>query len=137
VTTENKDLSLKDVKKVALPFGYTAKAWIEPMELHSIKSIPIRDITTGLNILRTGSVDAADIEYHSAMYLIRENDLFTHRITVSNTLPSAPVEYKLSSIKHIMVLEKLSAFIKQEHELIADLKQHYGIQSYSELFPVQ
>lgn len=135
VTIENKHVELTDIKKVAIPFGYTAITWLDPIENFNIKSIPVRDLMIGLNILRTGSVDAADIEYNTAIHLIKNNDLFRNRITIAKNLPHSAVHYKLSSIKHILVLEKLSMFVKQEQKLMQSLKTQYKIKEYREIFP--
>ena len=135
VTVENKDLKIPDIKKVAIPFGYSALTWVDPIENFDIKSIPIRDLKTGLNILRTGSVDAADIEYNTAMHLIENNDMFRHRLIISRTLPHSEVHYKLSSIKHIIVLESFSLFLQQEQELMQKLKAQYNIKEFKQIFP--
>lgn len=135
VTVENKNLEISEIRKVAVPFGYTSLTWVDPIKSFDIKSIPVRDLNSGLNILRTGSVDAADIEYNTAMHLIKNNDLFRHRLTISKKLPHSVVHYKLSSIKHIMVLEKLSLFMQQEQALIQKLKAQYKIKEFSSIFP--
>jgi hypothetical protein len=133
VSRSNLNMETKDVSKVAIPFGYTAYTWVEPINQYNIQSIPVRDTRAGLNALRINAVDAADVEFNIGQYLISQDSMLAN-LSVSEHLPSSPVNYHLSSIKHIMILEKLTAFVDANPELIQSLKQKYKIKEYDELF---
>lgn len=133
VSRSNIDMETKDVSKVAIPFGYTAYTWVNPINKYNIQAVPVRDTRAGLNALRINAVDAADVEYNIGQYLITQDSMLTN-LSVSENLPSSPVTYHLSSIKHIMVLEKLTGFIEANPELLQSLKQKYNIKDYGEIF---
>jgi ABC-type amino acid transport substrate-binding protein len=133
VRTSNADLQINEIKKVAIPFGYTANTWFDGIKQFNIQSVPVRDLKAGLNSVRLGTVDAADIEYNVAKYLMH-NHTDLNCLSVSEHLPSAVVNYHLSSIKHILILENLTKFVENNPQLIVALKQKYNILYYDEVF---
>lgn len=133
VRTENSDINITDVSKVAIPFGYTAYTWVSPIKDYNIKSVPVRDLYTALYSVQRGSVVVADVEYNIGVHLIAESDSL-HGLSIAPNLPNTSVAYHLSSIKHITLLEELSAFIEKERELIENLRQKYGIKYHHEVF---
>ena len=133
VRSENQTIMLDEVKTVAIPFGYTANTWFDPIQIYNIKSMPVRDLNTALYSIAQGTADAADVEYNIAQHLISQNSSL-NGIVLNPSLPSRNVEYHVSSIKHIIVLEKLTAFIEKEKGSIALLRKHYSIKSYDEVF---
>lgn len=133
VTRENNSLMLDEVNNVAIPFGYTAYTWFEPIQNYNIKSMPVRDLNTALYSIAQRTADAADVEYNIAQYLIGQNESLGE-LVVNHNLPNEAIEYHLSSIKHIIMLEKLTTFIEEEQESIALLQERYGIKYYHEVF---
>lgn len=133
VSNENRTIMLDKVNTVSIPFGYTANTWFEPIQRYNIKSMPVRDLNTALYSVAQRTADAADVEYNIAQYLISQNASLSD-VVVNPNLPSKDVEYHVSSIKHIIVLEKLTAFIEAEKESIALLRERYGIKYYHEVF---
>jgi hypothetical protein len=133
VATENQFMMLDEVNNVAIPFGYTANSWFGPIKNFNIKSMPVRDLNTALYSIAQRTADAADVEYNIAQYLISQNTSL-REVVVNANLPSKAVEYHLSSIKHIIVLEKLTTFIEKEQDSIARLRERYGIKHYHEVF---
>lgn len=133
VSAENNSIRLDEVNNVAIPFGYTANTWFEPIQHYNIKSMPVRDLNTALYAIAQRRADAADVEYNIAQYLISQNASL-RELVINANLPNEAVEYHLSSIKHIIILEKLTAFIEKEQESIALLRNRYGIKYYHEVF---
>jgi hypothetical protein len=129
----NPDILPRDVSKVAIPFGYTAYTWVGPINDYDIKTIPVRDLAAGLRAVRLGTAEAADVEYNIGRYIISKDPMLAN-VTVGVNLPNTPVNYHLSSIKHIVVLEKLSEFVKNNQDLIEELKQQYKIVYHDEVF---
>jgi hypothetical protein len=132
VRQENYDMALNKVKKVAIPFGHTAYTWLDPIQKYNIKSMPVRDLNTALYSVVQRTADAADIEYNIGQYLIAKNPSLAY-LTINPNLPNVNVDYHLSSIKHIRILEKLTTFVKEEHLLIERLRKQYGIKYHHEV----
>lgn len=132
VRNEHKDIALEDIKKIAIPFGYTAFTWLDPIQTHGIDSMPVRDLSTALYSVVQNKVDAADVEYNIGQYLISQNPSLAD-LTINPTLPNANVDYHLSSIKHIMILEKLTNFVEQEKELVNKLRLQYEVKYHHEI----
>jgi ABC-type amino acid transport substrate-binding protein len=133
VRKENRNIELEKVGLVAIPFGYTSYTWIEPIQTYNIKTMPVRDLNTALYSVAHRRADAAEVEYNIGQYLISQNPSLAV-LTINPKLPSVNVDYHLSSIKHIVILEKLTTFIEQEQELIRHLHKQYGIQDYHEVY---
>lgn len=133
---ENRNVMLENVEKVAIPFGYSAYTWTEPFHTYNINSMPARDLNTALYSVAQRSVDAADVEYNIGQHLINNNPLLKD-LVVNLNLPSANVDYHLSSIKHIIILEKLTSFVQQEKELMGQLRQQYGVKNYDEVYTIE
>lgn len=136
VNGHNAEMTIDQVKKISIPFGYTAYTWIEPISKYGIKSVPSESLENGLHSLKVLSADAVDIEYNIARHIIN-SDSYWKGISVAKNLPNAKVNYHLSSIKHILILEKISGFIEANPGLIKELKNQYDVKSHAEIFPVQ
>jgi hypothetical protein len=133
VREENKHVPISDIEKVAIPFGYTAITWVEPIKKYDIQSIPVRDLESALHRLRQGTADAADVEYNIAKHIIESDPRLTG-LTINKNLPNISVDYHMSSIKHIMTLEKLTAFMQKEKAFVEALKKEYNIKTHAEVF---
>ncbi len=133
VRTENQNITFEELSKVAIPFGYSANTWTLPIQTYNIKSVPVRDLGTALHSITQGSVEAADVEYNIGKYIIAQNPNLTG-LSIAPNLPNTSVDYHLSSIKHITLLEDLTVFIKQEKVFIEQLRREYGIKYHHEVY---
>lgn len=132
-TKYKEDYTIEQIKKVAIPFGYTSSQWFDAIKKYNIETLPVSDLLQGLYSLRISNTDATDIEYNIANYLTKQNP-YWNQVTIARNLPSAPVNYHLSSIKHIQVLEEISDFISNNKDLILHYKNQYNIKYYDEVF---
>jgi len=133
VRKEHQNIDISQIKKVAIPFGYSANTWIEPIRRYGIRSIPARNLISALREVSYEKAEAADVEYNVGQYLIKENPILDN-LTVHPDLPHRSVNYHLSSIKHINVLEKLTKFVQDNPELISELKRKYSVLYHHEVF---
>lgn len=133
VRKENKHITIDQINKVAIPFGYTAFTWFGPIKQYNIQSIPVRDLYTALHTVVQGTTQAADVEYNIGSRLIADNPNL-RGLSIASNLPSINVDYHLSTIKHITLLEDLTAFVAQEKTLIEQLKTHYDVKYYDEVY---
>jgi hypothetical protein len=136
VRAENRLIKTQNVSKVAIPFGYPSFIWVKPIRSYKIRSVPVRDLRTALFSVDQGSVDAADVEYNIGQHLLFENPSLSN-LTIAPNLPSTAVEYHLSTIKHIRVLENLSNFMVEEKVLMKSLKEQYGLKYHHEVYQRQ
>lgn len=126
--------TIDQIKKVAIPFGYTSWQWSEVIRQYNIQTVPVRDLFQGLYALRISNIDATDIEYNIAQHITNQSSYWS-QMTLAKDLPSTKVDYHLSSIKHIGVLQDISQFVSSNPELILELKNKYNIKYYDEVFP--
>lgn len=136
VTRQNAQLRIHDVRKVAIPFGYSAYTWIEPITKYGIKSVPVKDLTMAMFAIHTGKTDVADVEYNNGLYILSNHPEWQN-LSVSKHLPHIRVTYHLSSIKHIALLEKISTFVRENEALIQALKKQYGVKYHHEVYTLQ
>lgn len=126
--------TIDQVRKVAIPFGYTSWQWSEVIRQYNIQTVPVRDLFQGLYALRISNIDATDIEFNIAQHITQQSAYWS-QMTIAKNLPSTKVDYHLSSIKHIGVLEDISQFVTNNPGLILELKERYNIKYYDEVFP--
>lgn len=133
VERTNKNISLAEVKTLAVPFGYTPYTWTEFVKNNNIQIVTSKDLLNGLKKLQLGQVDSADIEYNSGRYLISKYQQF-EKLMFAPGLPNTSVAYHASTIRHIKLLEELSIFVSKNHTLIERLKEKHGVLYHHELF---
>ncbi|MEM0911589.1 MAG: transporter substrate-binding domain-containing protein [Pseudomonadota bacterium] len=133
VSNENSDITIDQVKSVAIPYGYSSLTWYAALEKYGIDTITTSGLDASMQYLYRGTVMAADIEYNVANHLAElMPNLGT--IVVNKNLPSTPARYHLSTIKHILVIERFSHFASKNQEQIEQLRHQYGIKTYEEVF---
>lgn len=133
VRAENVDLPSSFVKKVAIPFGFSAFSWHDLIKQNHAKAVPIRDIRAILYSVHTGRTDAADVEYNIAMSIINDDERLSNLVPHPD-LPNQPVYYHLSSIKHGDVILELSDFLKSHEPLVSELRNKYHVASHQEVY---
>ncbi|WP_427397719.1 hypothetical protein [Glaciecola sp. 1036] len=135
VTLENRDIELEQVSTVAIPYGYSAVTWLAPLSDYEIDTLTTSSLKKSIQSLYRGTSTAADIEYNIAQHLIEQS---TNPVTlvVNPNLPNVPIGYHLSTIKHILIVERFSHYLINNAELIDLLRQKYGVKEYEEVFGI-
>lgn len=133
VSMDHQDITIDQVRSVAIPFGYSSLIWYGAMEKYSIDTMTTSGLNASMQNLYRRTVMAADIEYNVANHLA---DVLPHlgSIVLNKNLPSARAEYHLSTVKHILFIERFSHFISKNQEQIEALRHQYKVKTYEEVF---
>lgn len=133
VSMDHKDITIDQVTSVAIPFGYSSLTWYGAMTKYGIETMTTSGLNASMQNVYRRTVMAADIEYNVAKHLV---NLMPNlgSVMLNKNLPSAPAPYHLSTIKHILVIERFSHFISKHQEQIEALRHQYKIKTYEEVF---
>ncbi|GEM_PF-5035525 len=133
VSTKHKDIEIDQVTSVAIPFGYSPLTWYAAIDKYNIETLTTSDLYASIQSLYRGNVLAADIEYNVAKHLIKVLPNLD-AIVVNKNLPSSPTNYHLSTVKHILMLERFSYFVSKHQQQIDDLRKQSQIKNYKDVF---
>lgn len=124
---------LNELSSVAIPFGYTSYTWTSPLENYSITAVPVKDLKAALESVVNGRTQAAGVEYNIGQYIIA-NHGYLKGLTINPKLPNASVDYHLSTIHHQDITNQITQFVKDNPDLINELRQKYNIKTHFEVY---
>ena len=133
VSMDHQDMTIDQVRSVAIPFGYSSVTWYGAMQKYSMETMTTSGLNASMQNVYRRTVMAADVEYNVATHLAK---VLPHlgSIVLNKNLPSAPAQYHLSTVKHILVIERFSHFISKNQEQIEALRHKYKVKTYEEVF---
>lgn len=133
VSEKSASIPLKELSSVAIPFGYTSYTWTSPLENYGITAVPVKDLRAALESVVNGRTQAADVEYNIGQYIIT-NHSYLKGLTINPKLPNASVDYHLSTIHHQDITNQITQFVKDNPNLINELRQKYNIKTHFEVY---
>lgn len=117
---------IDNIKKLGIPYGFSPRYWEQRINAGKLTLVGTNDSISALKLVEMGRVEAADCDYHVAKHLLALHpDLGPMKF--DPTLPSKPVDFHLSTVHQVKLIEDINQFVLQHPALIARLKQQYGI----------
>lgn len=132
VRKENQGKKLSHISKLATPEGFSPVKWKQQIENGSVEVIGVSSIYEGLRLLKNNKVDAFDVEYNAALYLMRRLPQSASFIA-DLTLPNDVVSFSLSTLNHSNIIDELNTFLLTNTDEINDIKERYGVEDITRL----
>lgn len=132
VRKENQGKKLSHISKLATPEGFSPVKWKQQIENGSVEVIGVSSIYEGLRLLKNNKVDAFDVEYNAALYLMRRLPQSASFIA-DLTLPNDVVAFSLSTLNHSNIIDELNTFLLTNTDEINDIKERYGVEDITQL----
>ncbi|MGO4891039.1 hypothetical protein [Flavobacterium sp. W21_SRS_FM6] len=124
-TRVNQDIT--KIRRLSIPLGFTPQlGWLQQIEKGKVKLISVVTPLAELHLLALGRVDAAEVDYFVSQYQIQNNPDFK-QFRFDPTLPNSAVDFKLSTIKQIGLIDEINDFMHSHPEIIRKIKLQYGI----------
>lgn len=115
-----------DIQRLSLPKGFSTMDWGGLIPQGSIELIEVASSLQALQYVDKGKADATEVDYF-VMEHLSMNSPSIDRFAVGAHLPKKITEFKLSTIEHRGLIEKIEAFIQSNPEVVENLKVKYGI----------
>ena len=126
VLPANKQISLTQFRTLAVIHGFTPTAWLKLRGEHKFKLYEVPNAASALNLVLRGQLDGADVEYHVAQHILRQQQQ-DGALVVASQLPMTRVSFHLSTIRHPQVLQQFNRFLLSHGEQINALKHKYQL----------
>jgi len=133
VRKENVGKGVYSVKSLSVPHGFTSTEWLKIQKQRSLKILAVQDAQVALEVLLKGRVDAADVEFNVAQYLLKSMNK-QNEVKLDPSLPYIDVAFKLSTLNHISTINEFNIFLSEHKKSIDSLKKKYQlIESINEI----
>ncbi|MDU0352668.1 hypothetical protein RS130_00935 [Paraglaciecola aquimarina] len=107
--------------------GFTPQlGWQDAIDANALTLIPVATLKAQLQLLLLGRVDAAEVDYYVSRNQQQSTPEF-NTLVFDPTLPHSVVEFKLSTIKQIKLVEQINHFILTHPSLVKTIKLRYGL----------
>lgn len=126
VLPQNKGSGIDSFRSLSVPLGFTPIMWTQRIRQGSVTVVSVKDANAALQMVKKGRVDGADIEYHVARYLLGISG-DEEALVLDPSLPYDIVDFQLSTIRQVAILEKLNRFIASNPVTLRKLKNRYGL----------
>ena len=126
IKPENLWMKMDDVKTVSLPSGFTPLDWHGRETSGEISFIETKDSLTALQLVEKGRANVAEVDYFVSKHLSATNPTIGH-FTLSLSLPTNIIGFRLATIDETSLVEELNHFIKTNDEEIERIKLRYGL----------
>lgn len=117
---------LASIRSIGLPRGFTPDHLLELQRHYDFKLVETVDASAALQMLLKQRVDAVDVEWHVAHYLLRQLAQ-PDAVEQGKELPLVRIGFHLSSQRHAAVLQQLDQFIARETAWVLALTQRYQL----------
>lgn len=107
--------------------GFTPFAWLDELAKGKIKMSETPHLSSLLRQAATGRVDGAYVNVAVAQDHLRQSPELLGALIFDRGLPFAAGAYRVSSIRRGDVLTKLDAWLAANADMVAAIKQKYGV----------
>lgn len=118
---------ISSIKRLSIPLGFTPQlGWEQLIKSGKVKLVPVITPLAELQLLALDRVDAAEVDYFVSQYQTQTYPAFK-QFSFDPGLPASAVEFKLSTIKQVGLINEINQFIKSQPHIINNLKLQYGL----------
>lgn len=118
---------METFKTLGTVIGFTPFAWLDVLAQGKIKLTETPQMGPLLRQALTGRVDGAYVNVAVAKYLMRTMLDQPSGLVFDPSLPHSQSSYRLSTIRHGVVVDKLNAWLAAHTNQVAEIKARYGL----------
>lgn len=127
VRSQSVGKNINFIKRLSIPLGFTPQLqWADLIAQNKVKLIQVATPLAELQLLAMNRVDAAEVDYFVSQYQMLNNPEFKG-FRFDPRLPHSEVEFKLSTIQQIWLIDEINEFMESQPQVIKQLKLRYGI----------
>ncbi|MBB6520539.1 transporter substrate-binding domain-containing protein [Pseudoteredinibacter isoporae] len=115
-------------RSVAFPKGFTPTKWRILLQQKPLQLVETSTPELALKMVLRNRVDGADIEYNVTQFILNKLGQ-PGKLVMDDTLPITVVGFRVSTIRHKEMINKLNTFLIENQALIERLKKRYKIRS--------
>ncbi|WP_353406149.1 substrate-binding periplasmic protein [Pseudoteredinibacter isoporae] len=118
----------ENFRSVAFPKGFSPTKWRALLKKKQLQLVETSTPELALKMVLRDRADGADIEYNVTQFILNKLG-HPGKLVMDDTLPITVVGFRVSTIQHREMIERLNAFLIDNQSLIDSLKKKYGIES--------
>ncbi|WP_448211019.1 hypothetical protein [Colwellia sp. MEBiC06753] len=126
VKKANADFSRKDIKSLATITGFYPTLWLQEIKRNKLEVIEDNSPLAVVRHVLAGNASGTNIDSNVIrLNLVKLNQ--PGEIVLAEGIYHQPYSYHMSSIKYPEVIEQFNHFLKENQQLVNELKQKYDI----------
>jgi quinol monooxygenase YgiN len=121
------NIARDNVERLATIFGFFPTLWYDKI---SDKSITLVEESSPLSVVKHvlyGNVEATNIDKNVINYNLLILNKEPDEIVLNENIKNEHYAYHFSSIRYPQIIKQFNEYLVRNHQLLADLKQKYGI----------
>lgn len=126
VLPPKQDIRLEQLKSLSIVRGFTPTKWMALQPQYDYEFVEVQNTRAAAMMALKGRVDAAEVEYHVAMYHLKELGL-EDSLVVAESLPQSNVWYHVSTVEALDMLERFDLFLLEKSLSIQALAEQYNL----------
>ena len=132
VLKKNQNIQRKSVKRLGIMFGFFPTLWYDKLQNGTLELFEAHTSLSLVKHLLHGNVDVIDTDSNVINYNLKKLQKNSDTIVLSPQIKHARYAHYFSTIKHAKIMQEFDAFMVNQAEWIASIKQKYNIAEASE-----
>lgn len=121
-------MGTENFRSVAFPKGFSPTKWRILLKQKTLHLVETSTPELALKMVLRDRADGADIEYNVTQFILDKIGQ-PGKLVLDETLPITVVGFRLSTLRHKSLIEKLNIFLADNQALIRNLKKQYGMRT--------